>query len=339
MFTPATSASSTSSPRVMRPKASSTHVRGPPFLYLNPLAEEMTTGFTEVMTAGPWPKAGAVPAPAARRPAVPVFMKSRRLTLCGIALLSMTNGVTASLSRPFSAGWEVPAARPEEREGGGPGQRGPPFAMEADARPREARGARPARSEPRREGGHLARPGGEGGREWAGQELRFAADGGGIESQEVGGGREGCQRAGGGKGYAGRQQRAAQIQGVPRMRVRPARGQHPRLLDVPGGPDADGFAQEPEDETGHERPGTRAGERDYDGARHPSQRDAEPRRQRRSGCARPRPAGGRSPSGPLPAGSRASRPRARSSGGGGTESRAGRGRRGRPGPATGPCAP
>src|SRR5260370_36480911 len=117
MFTPATSASSTSSPRVMRPKASSTHVRGPPFLYLNPLAEEMTTGFTEAMTAGPWPKAGAVPAPAARRPAVPDFMKSRRLTLSGIALLSMTNGPTASLSRPLSAGRGAPADTPDEHNG------------------------------------------------------------------------------------------------------------------------------------------------------------------------------------------------------------------------------
>ena len=162
MFTPATSASSTSSPRVMRPKASSTHVRGPPFLYLNPLAEEMTTGLTDVRTAGPWPKAGPVPAPAARRPAVPVFTKSRRLTLWGIGLLSMMNGATASLSRPFSVGWEVAAARPEEREGQRHRQEGPPFAIEADARPREARGARPAGSEPRCEGGHLTCPGGEG---------------------------------------------------------------------------------------------------------------------------------------------------------------------------------
>jgi hypothetical protein len=43
MLTPAISASRTSSPRVIRWKASSTGVRGPPFLYLWPLLDAMTT--------------------------------------------------------------------------------------------------------------------------------------------------------------------------------------------------------------------------------------------------------------------------------------------------------
>src|ERR1044071_3536012 len=65
MFTPAITASRTSSPRVMRPKASSTAVRGPPFLCLFPLAEAMTTGLTVfgAITVGPW--ANPRPAPAA----------------------------------------------------------------------------------------------------------------------------------------------------------------------------------------------------------------------------------------------------------------------------------
>src|SRR6185436_18366734 len=303
MFTPATSASSTSSPRVMRPKASSTQVRGPPFLYLKPLAEEMTTGFTEVMTAGACPKAAPPPAPAARSPAVPVFTKSRRLTLWGIGLLSMADGATASLSRPFSVRWEVVAASPEHEQGERHRDQGPPFAIEPDAGPREAGGARAARSQPRQEGGDLARPGPERIGKARGQERGLAADGGRVESEEVDRARQRGPGTGGGEGDAGRHERAAEVERVARVRIGPARRQHPRLLDVAGSPDAKGFTQEAEGEAAQQRPRGRPRERDHHRARHPAQRDAEPRRQRRSVC--PRPAGGRSPSGPLRAGSRA----------------------------------
>src|SRR2546429_1607413 len=46
MFTPAMTASSTSSPRVIIEKAFCTQVRLPPFLNLFPLADEMTRGLT-----------------------------------------------------------------------------------------------------------------------------------------------------------------------------------------------------------------------------------------------------------------------------------------------------
>ena len=64
----------------MRAKASSTAVRGPPFLYLLPLAEAITIAFTAPGTSsvGPWPKAGG--APAATTPAAaPALTNSRRL--------------------------------------------------------------------------------------------------------------------------------------------------------------------------------------------------------------------------------------------------------------------
>src|SRR5262245_46044070 len=85
MLTPAISASSTSSPRVMRSKASCTHVFRPPFLYWFPLAEATTTGrdVLPVDTAGAWAVAG----PAASTPpaAALVLTKSRRVTLGLIA--------------------------------------------------------------------------------------------------------------------------------------------------------------------------------------------------------------------------------------------------------------
>src|SRR5712692_1574582 len=103
MFTPAMTATRTSSPPVMRAKASSTAVRGPPFLYLLPLAEAMTTGFTVLgaTTVGPWAKPGR--APAATIPAaVPALTNSRRLILCVIG-------------RSYVPLWQLPAeisARP-----------------------------------------------------------------------------------------------------------------------------------------------------------------------------------------------------------------------------------
>ena len=82
MPTPATSESSTSSPRTMRWYASSTQVRGPRLRYSCPLPEEMTTGGVarRTSTVGAWPKAAAGTA-AATDAAVPAFTKSRRLIL------------------------------------------------------------------------------------------------------------------------------------------------------------------------------------------------------------------------------------------------------------------
>src|SRR6266705_2053440 len=78
MLTPAMSASSTSSPRVRRRNASSTQVRGPPFLYWLPFSELITTGWVLlwVITVGPWPKSGRAPTAMV---AAPIFTNSRRL--------------------------------------------------------------------------------------------------------------------------------------------------------------------------------------------------------------------------------------------------------------------
>src|SRR5262245_49408094 len=82
MFTPATSASSTSEPEVIMPNAFSTHVTGPPFLYWWPFADEMTTGCeTWAMTAGARPKAftarpeAAEPSTNARRDVEPFMAR------------------------------------------------------------------------------------------------------------------------------------------------------------------------------------------------------------------------------------------------------------------------
>src|SRR5262245_12351202 len=83
MLTPATSASSTSSPRVMRSNASCTHVLAPPFLYWLPFADETTTGrasFDPTTAGAPAVWAEAPPA-ASTDAAAPVFTKSRRVTL------------------------------------------------------------------------------------------------------------------------------------------------------------------------------------------------------------------------------------------------------------------
>src|SRR2546423_1469269 len=103
-------------------------------------------------------------------PAVPLFTKSRRFTLCAIALLSSILG-TSTLAEPAPA-------RPQEHEGRGRGEGGTPFAVEADARPGEARGARPGRPEPRDEERHRLRPRKIGFGETAGQELGLAPYGG-----------------------------------------------------------------------------------------------------------------------------------------------------------------
>src|SRR5438445_4573193 len=106
MLTPAISASSTSPPRVMRPKASSTQVRGPPLRYLCPLADEITTGLTDVITAGACEKADA--APAATTPAAPEATNSRRLTLCAITLLSARRcAAPSSIGKDGEAGVAV----------------------------------------------------------------------------------------------------------------------------------------------------------------------------------------------------------------------------------------
>ena len=88
MLTPATSASSTSSPATIRLKASSTQVRGPPFLYWWPFAEAITTGGVarRACTAG----ASARATPAAVETTVaaaPAFTKSRRVIFSVMALL------------------------------------------------------------------------------------------------------------------------------------------------------------------------------------------------------------------------------------------------------------
>src|SRR5260370_2642855 len=79
MLTPAMSASSTSSPRVRRRNASSTQVRGPPFLNWLPFSELITTGWVllRTITVGAWPRSG--PAPVAATVAAPIFTNSRRL--------------------------------------------------------------------------------------------------------------------------------------------------------------------------------------------------------------------------------------------------------------------
>ena len=73
MLTPATSASTTSSPRAIRSNASSTQVLAPPFLNCAPLAAETTTGRagpgTRTLGAAPaarWAAAAAAPAAAVR---------------------------------------------------------------------------------------------------------------------------------------------------------------------------------------------------------------------------------------------------------------------------------
>src|SRR5215470_7236953 len=90
MLTPAIRESRTSSPFTMRVKASSTAVRGPPFLYLFPLADDTTTGETlfGVITVGAWPKAFGA-AVASTPAAVPAFTNARRLIFSAMVLLKM----------------------------------------------------------------------------------------------------------------------------------------------------------------------------------------------------------------------------------------------------------
>ena len=60
MLTPAISDSSTSSPFAIRCQASSTQLRGPPFLNSWPLAEEITTGGVALRTTTLGPCANVV---------------------------------------------------------------------------------------------------------------------------------------------------------------------------------------------------------------------------------------------------------------------------------------
>ena len=79
MFTPAMSASSTSSPATILRKASSTQVRAPPFLNWCPFSDAITTGpVRRVRTAGAWANSGL--APAAIAVAALFRTKSRRLS-------------------------------------------------------------------------------------------------------------------------------------------------------------------------------------------------------------------------------------------------------------------
>jgi hypothetical protein len=77
MLTPARSASSTSSPRVRRSKASCTQVRDPPFVNLLPFAEAMTTGRAGagVTAVGAAARASTLP----REATVPARTNSRRV--------------------------------------------------------------------------------------------------------------------------------------------------------------------------------------------------------------------------------------------------------------------
>src|SRR3990172_9392103 len=114
MLTPAISASSTSSPRAIRSKASATQVRGPPFRYWFPLADATTTGFTllGVRTVGPWALAGEAPA-ASTPAAAPAFTNSLRLTCLLMYPRSRdppdsTLRMVSSIRRASSAGTSSP---------------------------------------------------------------------------------------------------------------------------------------------------------------------------------------------------------------------------------------
>jgi hypothetical protein len=100
MLTPAIKESSTSSPLTIRWYASSTQVRGPPFRYWLPLAEEMTTGGVarRTSTVGAWPRAAAGTV-ATTDAAVPAFTKSRRLIFPRIGSLPRSPGGSAVARR------------------------------------------------------------------------------------------------------------------------------------------------------------------------------------------------------------------------------------------------
>src|SRR5262249_57939191 len=70
-------------------RASPPAVRGPPFLYLFPLADATTTGETlfGVITVGAWPKAFGA-ADANTPAAVPAFTNARRLIFSAMVLLA-----------------------------------------------------------------------------------------------------------------------------------------------------------------------------------------------------------------------------------------------------------
>src|SRR5262245_14444184 len=88
MFTPAPSASRTSEPCEIIPKAFSTHVTVPPFLNSFPFAEEITTGFTllGIRIVGDSPRAEPTPAVATRPAADPARTNSRRFIFFVIIL-------------------------------------------------------------------------------------------------------------------------------------------------------------------------------------------------------------------------------------------------------------
>src|SRR5438034_9726452 len=171
MFTPAITASRTSSPRVMRAKASSTADRGPPFLYLSPLAEAITTGFTVLgaSTVGAWAKPGRALA-AATPAAVPAFTNSRRLILCAIRVILPTNIPAPTAPRPSRAG-RAPCAtrgcaapapnrrrwRGGPREPAGEGTAAPPPPRTRTAPGSGRGGRRPPRASPMGRGGEIDR--------------------------------------------------------------------------------------------------------------------------------------------------------------------------------------
>src|SRR5687768_12738451 len=172
MFTPAISASSTSSPRVMRRNASSTPVRGPPFLNLFPLAEAMTTGReAEVLTAGAWPNAGAAVATAIP---VPARTKSRRVIL---PLVFMTAMLLPGRDR----------ARDEHCRHQGHRRRRAPFTVLRHPAPIEAGQAGPGWTEARSESGDVMCPARVFVREARGQEGRLLADDRRVQDREIGG--------------------------------------------------------------------------------------------------------------------------------------------------------
>src|SRR5919198_855025 len=194
MVTPAITASSTSSPRVIRRKASSTAVRGPPLRYSYPLAEATTTGRVarRVSTVGPCSEGAG--APAAQSPAAPVRM-TKPLRLIGLIRSPLPSGVLrgsgalgrrppprapacscdgqASLAERAGSG--PGAARPQQQSQGG--QRGgrAPLAVEPHAAPLEPRLARAGRTQPRHKRRHRACPALVCGRELRGQEPRLLA--------------------------------------------------------------------------------------------------------------------------------------------------------------------
>src|SRR5215471_3857764 len=85
MFTPAMSASSRSAPCVRRANASATHVLGPPFLNLLPLADEITIGFTGEAAGGRVSARARLVAATAAPAAAVVFAKSRRVNPLAMA--------------------------------------------------------------------------------------------------------------------------------------------------------------------------------------------------------------------------------------------------------------